>query len=130
VTAAGARSQDDDQGGDVDRLCQMAVDGRRAVRALAHWSALLQFSDAELQILWGLRLARVQGVDQTTLATRLALSPALVSSCVEKLRRRGLIACQQAGGDRRRHLWQLSAGGWEALQLVLQLAGQSREAAA
>jgi len=49
---------------------------------------------------------------------------------VEKLRQRGLIAHQQAGGDRRRHLWQLSAGGWDVLQRVVQAAGESREAAA
>src|SRR5690242_16101330 len=100
VTAARAQFQDDGPGGDVDRLCQMAVDGRQAVRALAHWSALLQLSEAELQILWGLRTAQAWGVDQTTLATQLALSPALVSSCVEKLRVRGLIAHHQTGGDR------------------------------
>jgi DNA-binding MarR family transcriptional regulator len=108
----------------------MAVDGRQAIRALAYWSALLELSDAELQILWGLRTARVQGIDQTTLATQLALSPALVSSSVEKLRLRGLIAHQQPGGDRRRHRWLLSTEGWEALQRIVQAAGESREAAA
>jgi DNA-binding MarR family transcriptional regulator len=108
----------------------MAVDGRHATRALAHWSSLFELSEAELQILWGLRGAKGKGVDQTTLATQLALSPALVSSCVEKLRQRGLIAHQQAGGDRRRHLWQLSADGREVLQRVVQAAGESREAAA
>ena len=130
MTAAGARFQDDGPGDDVDRLCQMAAEGRRAVRSLAHWSSLLEVSEAELQILWGLRAGRGQGVDQTALAMRLTLSPALVSSCVEKLRQRGLIAHQQAGGDRRRHLWQLSAGGWDVLQRVVQAAGESREAAA
>src|SRR4029079_10542839 len=95
VTAAGARFQDSGPDDDVDRLCQMAAEGRRAVRALAHWSSLLEVSEAELQILWGLRAGRGQGVDQTALAMRLTLSPALVSSCVEKLRQRGLIAHQQ-----------------------------------
>jgi DNA-binding MarR family transcriptional regulator len=130
VTAAGARFQDDSPGDDVDRLCQAAADGRQAVRALAHWSGILQLSEAELQTLWGVRSARGQGIDQTTLATQLVLSPALVSACVEKLRLRGLIANQQTGGDRRRHLWQLSAEGWEALQRVMQAAGESRGAAA
>lgn len=130
MTAAGAQSHDDGPAGDVDRLCRVAVDGRHAARALAHWSALLQLSEAELQILWGLRAARGQGVDQTTLAAQLALSPALVSTCVEKLRQRGLIAHQHGGGDRRRHLWQLSAGGLEVLQRVMQATDESREAAA
>jgi DNA-binding MarR family transcriptional regulator len=130
VTAAGARSQDGGPGGDVDRLCQTAVEGRHAARTLAQWSSLLELSEAELQILWGLRAARGQGIDQTTLATQLALSTALVSSCVEKLRQRGLIAHQQTDGDRRRHLWQLSVAGREVLQRVVQAAGESREAAA
>jgi DNA-binding MarR family transcriptional regulator len=108
----------------------MAADGRNAVRALAPWSGLLELSEAELQILWALRVASTQAVDQTTVATQLVLSPALVSACIEKLRLRGLIAHQQVGGDRRRHLWQLSADGRQALQRVVQAAGGSREAAA
>ena len=130
MTAPGASFKDHGSGEDVDRLCQMAVEGRQAVRALAQWSGRLHLSEAELQILWGLRAARSQGIDQTTLATQLALSPALVSASVEKLRLRGMIAHQPAGSDRRRHLWQLSADGREALQRVVRAAGESREAAA
>lgn len=114
----------------VGQICQAAIDGRRAVRTLTQLSEPLQLGESEFQILWCLSSLAAPGVDQTTLATRLALSPAQVSACVEKLRVRGLIAHGEARGDRRRHLWQLSAVGRDVLQKVVQAAGESREAAA
>ena len=114
----------------VGYLCQIAIDGRRAVRTLTQLSDPLQLSESEFQILWFLSSSAAPGVDQTTLATRLALSPAQVSACVEKLRVRGLIAHCEVGGDRRRHLWQLSAAGNDTLQKVVQAASWSLEAAA
>jgi DNA-binding MarR family transcriptional regulator len=114
----------------VGQICRAAIDGRRAVRTLAQLSEPLQLSESEFQILWCLSGSAAPGVDQTSLATRLALSPAQVSACVEKLRVRGLIVLGEIGGDRRRNLWQLSAAGNDALQKIMQSAGESREAAA
>jgi DNA-binding MarR family transcriptional regulator len=119
--------------GAVDRLehvCQTAIDGRRAVRKLTRWAERFQLSESELQILWCLCGVVAPGVDQTTLAAQLALSPPQVSACVEKLRARGLIVNHEAHGDRRRRLWQSSASGSIVLQEFVQAAGGSREAAA
>jgi DNA-binding MarR family transcriptional regulator len=115
---------------DVARTCETAIDGRRAIRTLGQWSARVQLSEPELQILWLLHEAAGGGVDQTTLATRLAFSPAQVSACVEKLRVRGCISHHEAAGDRRRHLWQLAANGSNALQNFVQVAGESLDSGA
>jgi DNA-binding MarR family transcriptional regulator len=122
-----ARNQ---QVGTVGQACRTAIDGRRAAKVLAQWSEPFQLSEPELQILWCLHESAATGVDQTTLATRLAISPAQVSACVEKLRARGLIAQFEVSGDRRRRLWRCSAGGSEVLQKIMQAAHSSREAAA
>jgi DNA-binding MarR family transcriptional regulator len=114
----------------VGETCQAAINGRRAVKTLAHWARLFQLSESELQILWHLRWAAGGGVDQTTLANRLAFSPAQVSACVEKLRSRGLISHREIAGDRRRRLWQPSDDGNDVLQKIVQAAGLLREAAA
>jgi DNA-binding MarR family transcriptional regulator len=100
------------------------------VRLLARWAERYQLSESELQILWCLCGVVGPGVDQTTLATQLALSPPQVSVCVEKLRARGLIVTCEARGDRRRRLWQLSAIGSSVLQEITQADSASREAAA
>jgi DNA-binding MarR family transcriptional regulator len=134
LTASSARNSEDagDHGSafHVGQICQAAIDGRRAVRILAQFSEPLQLSESEFQILWCLSSLAAPGVDQTTLATRLALSAPQVSACVEKLRVRGLIVHGEGGGDRRRHLWRLSAVGLEVLHRVVQAAGEAREAAA
>jgi DNA-binding MarR family transcriptional regulator len=118
------------QVGPVGQTCRTAVDGRRAAKVLAQWSAPFQLTEPELQILWCLDESAANGVDQTTLATRLAFSPAQVSACVEKLRARGLISQFEVPGDRRRRLWRCSASGSEVLKKIVQAACVSREAAA
>src|SRR4029079_4752072 len=125
-----ARHSEDAAGGGLEHLCQMAIDGRRAARMLARWAERFQLSESELQILWFLCGVVGPGVDQTTLATQLALSPPQVSACVEKLRARGLIVACEARGDRRRRLWQSSAIGSSVLQEIAQADSASREAAA
>jgi DNA-binding MarR family transcriptional regulator len=89
----------------------MVVDGRRAARALADWARRFKLSEPEFLVLWCLRDATADGVDQTTIAHWLALSPAQVSATVERLRAEGSIVREAVPGDRRRHLWQLSASG-------------------
>src|SRR4051794_22202535 len=97
---------------------------------LARWAERCQLSESELQILSCLSQRAAQGVDQTTLAASLALSPPQVSACVEKLRVRGLISHHEASSDRRRRLWQLTAEGIATLRQLVEAAGESREAAA
>jgi DNA-binding MarR family transcriptional regulator len=128
LTAPNARNLGDGNG--LGHVCQTAIDGRRAVRTLMRWSKRFQLSESELQILWCVCGVTGPGVDQTTLATQLALSPPQVSACVEKLRARGLIVNHEVRGDRRRRLWQSSAIGRGVLQEIVQAAAESLEAAA
>jgi DNA-binding MarR family transcriptional regulator len=130
----------------VSTTCLTAADGRRAIRALTEWARPFELAEPEFQVLCCLRWS-ADGLDQTTLARRLACSPAQVSATVERLRLRGSIAQHQMPGDRRRNLWQLTAEGsalldrmfaaagylprWESTENPAQTAiPQSREAAA
>ena len=130
MTAPSARLFEGASDGGLGPMCQAAIAGRRAARALMQWSERFQLSESELQILWCLCGAAGKGVDQTTLAHQLALSPPQVSACVEKLRGRGLIVIHEVGGDRRRRLWQPSANGRFMLRDIAHAAGESMEAAA
>jgi DNA-binding MarR family transcriptional regulator len=103
--------------------CRTAVDGRRAIRALAEWAQQFELAEPEFQVLWCLRWGPADGLDQTTLAKRLACSPAQVSATVERLRSRGWISQHQLPDDRRRNLWQLSAGGNDLLEKMVTAAG-------
>src|SRR6266436_6318108 len=120
LTAPNARHSVDAAGDQLQHVCQTAIDGRRAVRMLARWAERFHLSESELQIIWSLCGVIGPGIDQTTLAAQLALSPPQVSACVEKLRARGLIVTCEARGDRRRRLWQSSAGGLSVLQEIMQ----------
>jgi DNA-binding MarR family transcriptional regulator len=109
----------DDSPAPVERTCRTVVDGRRAARALAEWLRRFELSEPEFQVLWRLRDVAVEGLDQTTLANQLALSPAQVSATVERLGTRGWIIAHSRPEDRRRRLWQLSASGRTMLQSIL-----------
>ena len=104
--------------------CRTAADGRRAIRALGEWSERFELSEPEFQILWCLRSAPGNGCDQTTIARQLACSPAQISTTVERMRTAGWITQQNAPGDRRRRLWQLSAQGQVLLEEMLRAANQ------
>jgi DNA-binding MarR family transcriptional regulator len=106
--------------------CRFAADGRRAIRALGEWSGRFRLSEPEFQILWCLKSAPGDGCDQTTIARKLACSPAQVSATVERMRAEGWITQQNAAGDRRRHLWRLSTPGQKLLTEMLRAADQLR----
>ena len=126
-----------DQVASVDRACAAAVDGRRAVRALAKWCEQFHLSEPEFQVLWLLGRGASE-FDQSTLARQLAYSPAQVSATIDRLRTRSWIEQELAVGDRRRNLWRLTASGnrviLEMLSTACQLCGElaevPREAAA
>jgi DNA-binding MarR family transcriptional regulator len=91
------------------------------------WGELLvrhELRPAEFSVLWICRQARGDGVGQTQLADRLAVSPAHVSSCVEQLRRHLLIESVRDPLDRRRQLWRLTPSGEDRLEAVCCEAGQ------
>jgi DNA-binding MarR family transcriptional regulator len=108
--------------------CRTAADGRRAIRALGEWSERFEISEPEFQVLWCLNAPSGAGCDQTTIARELACSPAQISATVERMRARGWITQQNAPGDRRRRLWQLSATGQALLAEMLRAAGELRYA--
>ena len=103
---------------ELNLACRAIVDGRRAARALACWMRQFELSEPEFLVLWCLRGTASAGLDQSTIAENLALSPAQVSATVERLRIRGCIAREEVSGDRRRHLWRLSASGCALLATI------------
>lgn len=106
----------------IDAAFRAAVEGRQATRLLAAWARPLELSEPELQFLWCLRVEAGDGVDQTTIAARLAFSAAQVSALVERLRGRGWLVQRLVVGDRRRHLWRLSDEGRAVVEQVLRRA--------
>ena len=107
----------------IERICRLVVDGRRAGRALADWARRFGLTEPEFLTLWRVSESPADGIDQTTLAQRLALSPAQISATVERLRTGDWIVQCDRPGDRRRHLWQLSARGRTRLQAIVGQAG-------
>lgn len=118
-----ATRPDADVVGHVDGACRTAVHGRKAARALAEWARRFELAEAEFQILWRLRWAGDDGLDQTSLAKLLTFSAAQISNSVERLRSRNLIVARNASSDRRRHQWHLAAAGRDRLDCMLAAAG-------
>ncbi|MEX0610868.1 MAG: hypothetical protein WD738_05870 [Pirellulales bacterium] len=110
----------------IDQTSQTVIDGRRAARALAEWARRFQLGEAEFQLLWCLRSVSDVGLDQTTLATNLAFSPAQVSAIVERVRVRDWICQPSAASDRRRRLWRLSSSGRNLLEQMVSAAALLR----
>jgi DNA-binding MarR family transcriptional regulator len=111
--------------GIVGQLCCATIEGRRAAKTLGALSKQFELSEPEFELLWCLQKVASDGFDQKSLAGRLGFSPAQVSACVEKLRQRGLIACQNIPGDRRRHLWLLTGQGNELLNAAVRAASSA-----
>ncbi len=103
----------------IERMCQAAVEGRLASRALALRAKSFGLGEPELQLLWCLWQKPGDGTDQTTIARRLAFSPARVSTTVERLRADGFIVQHSTPGDRRRHRWRLSDDGQALVRQML-----------
>lgn len=103
----------------LDETCRIAIMGRRASRALAEWVGHCSLTEAEFLLLWCLRAKVSDGLDQTTLAGALALSPAQISASVEKLRVRGLLCVRSAARDRRRNEWRLTPAGGEVFEQLI-----------
>jgi MarR family transcriptional regulator, temperature-dependent positive regulator of motility len=112
----------------IDRTCRRIVLGRHAARSLSEWTQRFELSESEFQLLWCLRSATGDGLDQTTLARKLANSPAQISGTVERARAKGWIAQESAPGDRRRHLWRLTGDGRVLITQMVQAATMLRRA--
>jgi DNA-binding MarR family transcriptional regulator len=106
----------------IERTCRMAIDGRLAARALAGFAKQFELTEGEFQLLWALRSALDVGLDQTTLAGILVISPAHVSATVERARLKSWVCQQPALSDRRRHLWRLTSAGHDLVEKMIRSA--------
>jgi DNA-binding MarR family transcriptional regulator len=110
----------------IDEACRRAVLGKLAVRDIAGWVAAFAISESEFRVLWRLHAADgaecskrpADDLDQAALAAHLAVSPAQVSTVVDRLRHAGHIAAAPAD-DRRRQVWRLTPSGRELLQNIV-----------
>lgn len=108
---------------DADRLLEFihAAGGafRRLRDLLEEQVQPLGLEGSECLVLWlcGTR-AHHAGWAQQDLATAVGVSPALMSSMVEELRKRGLMEMKRSPVDRRRQVWRLLAQGEDLLHQV------------
>ncbi len=101
-------------------LAQRVLACARALREeLSCRAAAWPVSEQEFLLLWNCREAPADGVGQTELAARLAVSAAQVSGLVERLRCGGMLECRRAAHDRRRQLWRLTSAGHATLDACL-----------
>ncbi|MGI8981718.1 MAG: MarR family winged helix-turn-helix transcriptional regulator [Pirellulaceae bacterium] len=108
---------------DADRLLEFihAAGGafRRLRDLLDEQVQPLGLEGAECLVLWLCAThAHHAGWAQQDLATAVGVSPALMSSMVEGLRKRGLMEMKRSPVDRRRQVWHLLAQGEDLLQQV------------
>jgi DNA-binding MarR family transcriptional regulator len=109
--------------GDADRLLEFihAAGGtfRRLRSLLDEQVQPLDLMGAECLVLWLCDTrAHDAGWAQQDLATAVGVSPALMSSLVEGLRKRGLIEMKRSPVDRRRQVWRLLAQGEDLLNQI------------
>lgn len=92
--------------------------GRRLRRLLAEHVAQWNLADTEFLVLWLCETQAEQGLGQGDLAAAIGVSPAQMSSLVERLRKRELVAVRRFGSDRRRQVWQIAPPGRQLLEEV------------
>lgn len=118
----------------LEATCLEIAAGKLASQRLKQWIRDAALNETEFRLLLTLRQAtRVGSASQTQLAVQLAVSPALISATVERLRLRQLVAPVVSSDDRRRQAWQLTASARHLLARVASDMGRgqtpSREAA-
>jgi DNA-binding MarR family transcriptional regulator len=121
----------------INAICRGIVAGKLATRELGLWVRPVGLGEAEFRLLWAIATPSngeaTVSVDQSRLAEKLAISPAQVSSLVERLRSQGLIETGSFGSDRRRQTWNLTKAGEQAIARVVNVVaaiGSSMENAA
>ena len=108
---------------DADRLLNFVLAagaaGRRLRALLEERVRRFDLSEAECLILWLCATqAHHAGSSQQDLAGAVGVSPAQMSSLVERLRKRGLMEMTRSPIDRRRQVWRLLAQGEELLDQI------------
>jgi DNA-binding MarR family transcriptional regulator len=108
-----------------------SVDWIELLARLNAWSAELRhvlesctksqgISDAHFWLLWYCHHAEATGLDQSELANRTDSSHAQVSSLVEQLRQRDLMAGSRDPDDRRRQIWHTTPAGQAILEHIME----------
>ena len=113
----------------IDLACQAVVAGKQAAHQLALLAKQLGLNESEFRLLWLLKCSGIESqrsdnssssnYDQKTISVQLALSPAQVSTVVEKLRQCNLIMCCPSATDRRRNTWSITTQGAALLQQLV-----------
>ncbi len=102
----------------MDDACSRIASGRAAAWDLTALVERFGLKEIDFRLLWALLTGDIQ-LDQTQLAKFLGCSPAQVSGIVERLRSRGIISGQVAGGDRRRQVWRITPQGRALLEKIV-----------
>jgi DNA-binding MarR family transcriptional regulator len=110
---------------------QLLLDATAATRAwrlqLAEQVAASELTEQEFLTLWLCAEAPAGCRGQGELASALGVSPAQMSGLVERLRQRNLLQVERLGNDRRRQVWQLTAGGTSVLASACSQLAADRE---
>ncbi|MGE0537013.1 MAG: MarR family winged helix-turn-helix transcriptional regulator [Pirellulales bacterium] len=84
----------------------------RAIRhGLAHALVGSGVGESQFSVLWICQQPAGDGISQSELADRLAISTAHISGLVEQMRRAGWLDGQRDPADRRRQVWRTTAAG-------------------
>ena len=108
----------------LDLLCELVALGKQSAQELGLAVSKFEIKEPDFRLLRCLHKTN-SPLDQKQLAGLLALSPAQVCAIVEQLRQRGLINRQNAAGDRRRSLWDISESGCK-LMCEIEACGEAK----
>ena len=97
----------------LDTICQQISQGRQLARQLTLVLRGQSLNEVDFRVLWLLSRQGSMRLEQRGIAEQLGVSPAQVSTLVEKLRRQNLIDPHINDGDPRRQHWQLTSLGRE-----------------
>ncbi|MGI9428133.1 MAG: MarR family winged helix-turn-helix transcriptional regulator [Bythopirellula sp.] len=103
----------------LDTICQQIALGRQLAQRLAKALRGRAVLEVEFRLLWLLSRQAARRIEQRSLAQQLGVSPAQVSSVVDKLRRQQFIESIPDETDRRRQHWQLTRSGQQQFQAIV-----------
>lgn len=89
----------------------MAASTRLVRHELTRALAVYGVGESQFSILWICQQACDEGISQSDIASRLAISTAHVSGLVEQLRRAGWLDGHRDEADRRRQVWRTTLAG-------------------
>jgi len=113
----------------IEVLEQVAASTRLVRHELTRALAVHGVGESQFSILWICQQASGEGISQSDIASRLAISAAHISGLVEQLRRSGWLDGHRDVADRRRQVWRTTPAGQNFVAaLVASLAAWLRRA--